>query len=129
MKSLKHFLKTLIALQSIFHTRGKLRIIGGEKAPEDEYEWFYKADGCGASLIAPDMIITAAHCSESFNDVSMFTRFLHPDYDENDSFVSHDYMLVKLKQPIEDVNPVALDDGIVSAMYPSGKILWTLGRC
>jgi secreted trypsin-like serine protease len=44
------------------------RIIGGTDAPEGRYPYMVallKGDGqleCGGSLVAPDVVITAAHC-------------------------------------------------------------------
>jgi len=39
------------------------RIIGGIDAGVDEYPFFVNWNGCAASLIASDMILTAAHCN------------------------------------------------------------------
>ena len=123
-----HFsIATLIAIQTLVLTQGKPRIIGGEKAPEDEYKWFYNGGGCGASLIAPDMLLTAAHCSELFSDDLLYTRYIHPSYEEEELYLSHDFMVVKLEVGIPDVTPVPLDDGSISSTYDSDKVLWTLG--
>ncbi len=123
----KVVLVSLIYLGNLAHTRGMLRIINGEIAPENTYPWFYDAGSCGASLIAPDMLLTAAHCSEAFEDKESYTRFLHPQYLERDDSVLYDFMVVKLKHPILDVTPVPLDDGQFSSKYEVGKDLWTLG--
>lgn len=40
-------------------------IIGGEEAVSGDYPYFvhYQKPGCGGSLIAPDIVLTAAHVS------------------------------------------------------------------
>lgn len=39
------------------------RIVGGQDAQDGEYDFFVQGAGCGASLIASDMVLTAAHCA------------------------------------------------------------------
>jgi len=36
------------------------KIYGGKDAPK--YQWMVRLEGCGGALIAPDVVITAAHC-------------------------------------------------------------------
>jgi len=43
---------------------GSLRIINGDRAPYDAYQWFAKGNGCGAALVSPEFVITASHCDE-----------------------------------------------------------------
>ena len=45
------------------------RIVGGEFAPADKYPWFTRLmerngswAGCGGMLVAPEYVLTAAHC-------------------------------------------------------------------
>jgi len=38
------------------------RIIGGREAEEGDYPYFVDMDGCGGTLIAPDIVLSAAHC-------------------------------------------------------------------
>jgi trypsin len=40
------------------------RIVGGESVNDGVYPFFIQGYGCGASLIAPDMALTAAHCNQ-----------------------------------------------------------------
>ena len=46
------------------------KIIGGEDATASDYPWYAASHGdggrCGASLIAPNLLLGAAHCQGSF---------------------------------------------------------------
>lgn len=124
-------------------------IIGGETATENRYHWFsglvytrceisgqcgWARTACGASLIHPDILLTAAHCIPYLQDevgnnaayIGMHSPFhsenggqdkeiialekiiVHPEYDRFSQ--EHDLALVKLESP-SDVTPVKLDDG------------------
>mmetsp|Transcript_4112 Transcript_4112/g.8748 ORF Transcript_4112/g.8748 Transcript_4112/m.8748 type:complete len:363 (-) Transcript_4112:114-1202(-) len=124
-------------------------IIGGETATKDRFHWFsglvYKRcetsgqcgwarTACGASLIHPDILLTAAHCIPYLQDevgnnaayIGMHSPFqsgnggqdkdiialekivVHPDYDRFSQ--EHDLALLKLESP-SDATPVKLDDG------------------
>jgi hypothetical protein len=52
------------------------RIVGGNAASRGEYKFFAKWSGCGASLIAPDILLTAAHVSILFCFIDPIT-YLH----------------------------------------------------
>jgi hypothetical protein len=99
------------------------RIVGGVAADEGEYKFIAKLDVplpsgymsfCGGSLIAPDMVLIAAHCGDlSVPSVRIGSNFfesggelrgvasqcVHPMYDATDT--SNDYMLVKLDSPVD----------------------------
>jgi trypsin len=108
---------------------GDPRIIGGEEAPEGRYPFpvsLVDSGGdhiCGGSLIAPDVVLSAAHCANSFASVEIqrhdrtdptdqFETFaivqeiVHPLYD--DSRYEYDQMLVILDGQ-SSATPVAIN--------------------
>jgi len=123
--------------------RPEPRIIGGSIAEIDDFPWFALGDGCGASLIASEWVLTAAHCSpENFDNLRIgavcrgsvdpkYTNcntfyemretrdrhFVHPKND--DDSMSYDLRLVQLKIP-STVQPVQIDNGSLSPFYVEG---------
>jgi trypsin len=100
------------------------RIVGGFAAADGEYKFIATlyfgssggslSFGCGGSLIAPDMVLTAAHCGgesvasirigsnslESGGELrGVASQCIHPMYDATE--ISNDYMLVKLDSPVD----------------------------
>lgn len=93
------------------------RIIGGNEAVEDRYSYSVSLQGsnghfCGGSLIAKDVVLTAAHCMggsynvvigrHDFGDkdgdvVSMKREIIHPNY--NTQTDENDFALVFLSRP------------------------------
>ena len=56
------------------------RIIGGTRAMDGEYPYAVslqdeKGQFCGASLIAPDMLLTAAHCKQNKSIKAVIGRY------------------------------------------------------
>jgi trypsin len=97
----------------------RTRIIGGDKAVEDRYAYavsLFDSYGhfCGGSLIAEDVVLSAAHCDSqgrgNYNAVvgrhahtdndgqefSVKTALPHPDYD--DKTTDNDFMLIFLNE-------------------------------
>mmetsp|Transcript_19892 Transcript_19892/g.32224 ORF Transcript_19892/g.32224 Transcript_19892/m.32224 type:complete len:357 (+) Transcript_19892:175-1245(+) len=92
------------------------RIIGGSEAPEDRHSYAVTLKDksgifCGGSLIAKDVILTAAHCQGAPFDVvvgrhnrkdkdgeviPIKKQFPHPNYKESNT--DNDFMLVFLKR-------------------------------
>lgn len=103
------------------------RIVGGTTAIPGDYPFYVKWGGCGASLVAPDVILCAAHCagqssfvkayvgrSSNFGSNTGFERSIdakvvHPDYGRFDD-INYDYMLMKLDRPVFDIDPIVLND-------------------
>ena len=96
------------------------RIVGGTIADGDDFPWYVNLGGCGGTLIAPDVVLTAAHC-QALRPYSILVggstlvggapRFIergsatvHPRYS---SFTNNnDFMLYKLTSPV--TNPPAI---------------------
>ena len=96
------------------------RIVGGTTSSPGQFPYFVDIAGCGASLISPSVVLSAAHCSDtsaiangvirvgaynykwSDKDGSTFADIeevvTHPDYD--DRTVAYDMMLIKLTEPV-----------------------------
>lgn len=118
-------------------TQATPKIVGGGPASMGERPWMTSLqwDGehfCGASLIAPDWVLTAAHCVEDIPSADMNSVQVKADFiDLNNSsqatgsgisqiFIHHDYnqpgkpeadiALVRLASPIENVATVELAD-------------------
>ena len=117
------------------------RIIGGDEATKGRYSYSVSLqdDGghfCGGSLIAPDVVLSAAHCAggeykaiigrhdletDDGDEVDVGIEMMHPDYD--DGTTDNDFMLLFLnRSTTEDVelvqvNPDATSEGTnVTAM-------------
>ena len=106
---MKFLIQNLI-LSSLFckaFAKPQPRIVGGDDASPGQFPYFVALDiGCGGTLIAPDVVLTAAHCDpqyvqvvtvgayesgqETFGavNVTVVDYVIHPDYnyvtDEND---------------------------------------------
>ncbi|XP_064083370.1 transmembrane protease serine 6-like [Macrobrachium nipponense] len=102
-------------------TSDKLRILGGRIAVKGAWPWQvavmnrFKETFCGGTLIAPQWVMTAAHClrkrlyvrlgehhlySKDKTEVEMRVErsFGHPDFDEGT--ITHDIGLLKLPRPV-----------------------------
>lgn len=113
------------------------RIIGGSAAVSNRWPWVvslqyassgndhYSGHFCGGSLIAPDWVITAAHCVDGSNpwdvsvvagisnlrhdrgsDVAVKRIIVHPDY-EAEVFVN-DLALLQLTSPVNNTDTIEL---------------------
>lgn len=108
------------------------RIIGGDEATENRYSYAVSLSDnwghfCGASLIAPDVVLSAAHCQggeyqatvgrHGLNDtdgesIDVRVEIPHPDY--NDDTTDNDFMLIFLKSNVTngDVKMVKLNSDV-----------------
>ncbi len=131
------FLITMLSLASMTANAAFERIVGGKPAQSRSWPWVvslqrtfgsgdsYRDHFCGGSLIAPDWVITAAHCVEGTlpSGISVLSGIhdlrhgkgtrsevkriiMHPDY-VTDVF-SADLALLQLNDPISGVTTLAL---------------------
>jgi len=140
------------------------RIFNGDDVTAGTYPWFaYPVnatggwDGCGASLISAEYVLTAAHCivdedlcpyysfdaykigalcapyiqgnncGQDIEEVSISTTTVHPDYSKFNDD-DNDFALIKLEGNGASATPVNIDDGTYSPTYANGKgNLWPIG--
>ncbi|XP_015681127.1 prostasin-like [Protobothrops mucrosquamatus] len=130
------------------------RIVGGSDARSGQWPWqanlnFNGNHACGATLIAPQWLVTAAHCFPKVNPIDMYEVTLgsfqlknpspdiqvtlveevikHPDFNE-DAGSQGDIALVKLKTPItysRTVRPICLPASSVT--FPQGMTCTVTG--
>ena len=105
------------------------RIVGGTVvSPKFKYPYVVYASGCGASLVAPNVLLCAAHCQgfisqvsigrhnlldsgESYETFNVIEEAPHPNY--NKQTLDYDYMMLKIDGD-STYAPVVLDDGSIS---------------
>jgi len=93
------------------------RIVGGEQSKPGDFPYFVEMGGCGGALIAPDIVLFAAHCGNWKNqqvNVGSYTRYTtahnsQPRFCEkwvadplyNDQNTDYDFALCKLDSPVD----------------------------
>ncbi len=112
----------------------KPKVVNGvEVFPKFKYEFMVVSlDGCGASLVAPNVLLSTAHCFENFDSVqigrhnllddsedyetfNIVEKVTHPNFD--DISFNNDFMVLRLdgnstRTPVElDTGDVPLDSG------------------
>jgi trypsin len=94
------------------------RIVGGDKAKPGDFPYFVEMGGCGGALVAPDIVLFAAHCAE-FTDFQLSIgaykkeslaegaqeRFCEewtpdPKYGTGGRDINYDFALCKLNEPV-----------------------------
>mmetsp|Transcript_8789 Transcript_8789/g.21458 ORF Transcript_8789/g.21458 Transcript_8789/m.21458 type:complete len:509 (-) Transcript_8789:127-1653(-) len=133
----------IVSMLSIVESTPQSYIVGGNEVEPGDYPYFVDIYGCGGALVAPDIVLTAAHCRDKTGQqvlvgaykrneitpedsaVSRFCDEWIPDplYEGNDGefFNNYDYALCKLDQPVDidaasTVNLVLNDDDTVPAL-------------
>ena len=128
------------------------RVMGGRDVPLNKYPWFARlfksngfSNGCGAMLVAPQWILTAAHCMEDttvdYAEIGKLCRQKHncnqfkesfsiervimdPTYSKLTNFC--DFALVKLSER-SSIDPVIMDSGYSSQFLNGRANLIVLG--
>jgi trypsin len=124
------------------------KIIGGSSPPQGRFPYiasltYFGSHLCGGSLIAPDLILTAAHCAGYASEVELgrydrskpFTEGVHerisvafevkhPQY--NAQVVDNDFMLVKLLEPSK-LHPVITLNTNIEIPAKAGEELTVAG--
>ncbi|KAL3809341.1 hypothetical protein ACHAXA_003230 [Cyclostephanos tholiformis] len=131
-------------LAAAYQPMSPSRIIGGNEADEGSYPYMvYLSDDsslCGGSLIAKDVVLTAASCSSSstyyaylgvrdvnngFDEAFTVTKeVLHPNYNGETALVDNDFMLLFLDGP-SAAKTVKLNS--YASVPTIGQDVWTVG--
>jgi len=123
---------------------GSQRIVGGNKADEGDYPYFVEMGGCGGALVAPDVVLFAAHCQNwkgkqlsigAYKTKSIESgaqdRFCqewiaHPNYDAVTT--NNDFALCKLDKPVTiDESKVRLEINDNDSVPNTGDDLVVMG--
>jgi len=135
----------------------RARIIGGTDVPLNMYPWFARFTNvyrCGATLISPEYVLTAAHCindqkfkletygglyvgalcnqfkagsncDQDVETIGMKEIFVHPQY--NGTTYTNDVALIRLETESE-ITPAKLDDTGISTFYSAEQSLFAIGE-
>jgi secreted trypsin-like serine protease len=153
---------TVLDHQPSFDISDLARIVGGVDANPQRYQFFtyieisiilpdqsVQTNQCGGSLIAPDIVLTAAHCFKTTDSIASVTAYVnytdnkeftgyeyardvslflqHPDYDD---VFTNDVAMLLLAEPVTQVIPVTLNadstaptDGAIVEVIGVGSII------
>jgi len=131
------------------------RIIGGEDAPVSRHNYTVAILGetidmndekpfCGGSLIAPNWVITAAHCDvrgkankvvigrydfdsddqNDFEEINIISQTIHPNWYSSLVRNDYDFMLLELEEE-SMFTPIKIDDGTMD--LEQGRTITALG--
>ncbi|XP_062560353.1 collagenase-like [Armigeres subalbatus] len=122
-----------IPRKDVAHHDGLKKIVNGQTAEAGQFPWQVSIRAtlgrsitvCGGSLIAPQWILTAAHCAKDYTafqiglgstllnvprlTMSTVTKIIHPDFDP--IRLNNDVALIKLPSPVpysDEISPIQL---------------------
>jgi secreted trypsin-like serine protease len=127
-------------------TTGTPRIIDGQNARQGRFPYFVRLAGtcqCGAALIAPDVVVTAAHCEGCFsraelgqyntnvidrdNRRGIVAEVVHPEWAPRKLTPYNDVMLVKLDSPASPDWPIVRLNGNDNIPGATGTPITVIG--
>jgi len=119
------------------------RIIGGDQSEIGEFPYYVYMGGCGGSLIAPGVVLSAAHCGSFDGDhvfvggyevdkttggaqrVKVVDGVFHPEYNENT--FRNDFALHRLKDPVAMDSDIKFSINSLNGQPAPGQDLTVLG--
>ena len=148
LRSTKNVSSSSNIFSNDINTEHVKKITNGEETAPGRYPYqvaLYKSTdefGCAGTLIAPDWVLTAAHCgggfsrveigrhdrsnsNEVYESIDIAFEVQHPGYILDSTQIIHDVMLLKLRSP-SNYTTVKLDDGQVDITTP-GTVTTSIG--
>ncbi|AZZ96434.1 serine protease [Pseudoalteromonas sp. R3] len=131
--------------------KNDVRIVGGGETTPFAYPFMgslqlYGGHHCGSSLIAPNKVLTAAHCVEAWNISDFSVKFgghdltvdsqwevyqvtdivMHERYHDTYTY-NNDIAILTLEQPVQGIEPIQLADRALKDSYVEGENFKVMG--
>jgi secreted trypsin-like serine protease len=119
-------------------------VVGGRDVAAGDYPWLAVGPGCTGALIAPDRVLTAAHCVRGSSPgrlrwylgaaprgrgraLAIAAIASHPGFAPEAGVSGHDVALLRLAQPVADVAPLRVAGAGDAALTEPGTPVQTIG--